>query len=217
MKHVVISDLHFGSNVCEGKLILSFLESLEPATQLIVNGDMTDSYRFKKYKKKHWKALDVLRRRKNTVFIAGNHEESREKATDAFGVEFFDSIIIQSGGKDFSIQHGHRWDDLLGKYPLLEHLGDFVYAGLQRVDKNHRVAKKVKHYFKRFIHCIEKVAKGALQVDVSGGVICGHTHFPTHVSYQGRSYWNSGCWTERPGTCVEIENGVVTLKVGNTA
>lgn len=207
---LIVSDIHLGSEVCEAKLFLRFLESIDPATELIVAGDLIDNYNFKKFKKSHWKVLNAIRDWKNKKLIAGNHEESAEKASNILKMEFVNHVAFVDSGKRFYVTHGHKWDDFLGRFPLMEYVGDFIYAGLQRLDHEHKIAKKVKHTLKKFIKCIDKVAKGALSLDYNG-VICGHTHYPTHISLHNCNYYNSGCWVEKPGTYVMVKDGKVTL------
>jgi UDP-2,3-diacylglucosamine pyrophosphatase LpxH len=210
---LVVSDIHLGSEASEAKLFFRFLESIDPAAHLIVNGDLIDNYNFKKFKKSHWKVLNAIRDWKNKTLIAGNHEESAEKASLLLGMDFVDHVSFEDCGKRFFITHGHTWDDFLGKFPLIEYVGDFIYGGLQRLDPEHKIAKQVKRTVKKFIKCIDKVAKGALSLDYDG-VVAGHTHYPTHISFHNRNYYNSGCWVEKPGTYVTINKGIATLHSG---
>ena len=45
---IIISDIHLGSNVCQSKTLISFLEKIEcgeiDTNQLIINGDLFDSW-----------------------------------------------------------------------------------------------------------------------------------------------------------------------------
>jgi len=207
---LIVSDLHLGSEACEAKLFLRFLESIDPATELIVAGDLIDDYNFKRFKKSHWRVLNAIRDWSNKTLIAGNHEESAEKASMVLGVPFVENMTFIDDGNTFHITHGHKWDDFLGKFPLIEYVGDFIYGGLQRLDPDHKLAKKAKRIIKKFIKCIDKVAKGALSLEYNT-VICGHTHYPTHIKFHNHSYFNTGCWVEKPGTYVTVDKGKAML------
>jgi UDP-2,3-diacylglucosamine pyrophosphatase LpxH len=189
----VISDIHLGSKLCKNKLINRFLDEYDGP--LIVNGDLVDHWKMHKWKRSHLVTLDRFRKRPDTSFIAGNHEVSTEVATQITGLVWVPATIIDGR---FFVCHGHHWDKWVGRWPLVEDFIDLVYNSL-----NEKTAKLAKHAFKKAIKCI---SKDALKTNYDA-VICGHTHWHTNI---GR-YWNTGCWTESPGTWVEIKDGVVSL------
>jgi UDP-2,3-diacylglucosamine pyrophosphatase LpxH len=43
-------------------------------------------------------------------------------------------------------------------------------------------------------------------------VVCGHTHVAAAKVEQPIPYFNSGCWTEWPGTYLTVNDGRVTLE-----
>lgn len=132
----------------------------------------------------------------NVTYVSGNHEGDLYKARLATGLNWLPYYEVVSGGKKFLIQNGHRYDNWVGTCPWLENAADFIYNGIQKLDKSHSLAKGVKHSMKKFIKCIDKVAGGALSA--FAGAIYGHTQYAMNI---GR-YWNCGCWTEKPGTYV---------------
>jgi UDP-2,3-diacylglucosamine pyrophosphatase LpxH len=54
---LIISDLHLGSEVCQAKKIEKFLSAIKdqelPTKELILNGDVFDSWDFRRLKKNH--------------------------------------------------------------------------------------------------------------------------------------------------------------------
>ena len=78
---IVISDIHLGSNVCQAKTLASFLSRIElgetDTDTLIINGDLFDSWDFRKLKKDHWKILSQIRKISDiikVIWISGNHD-----------------------------------------------------------------------------------------------------------------------------------------------
>lgn len=190
----VISDIHLGFKLCETKLINRFLDEYNGI--LFVNGDLVDNWKMHKWKRSHLVLLQRFRERKDTIFIAGNHEVSMEVASQITGLPWVNSVDL--GGGHIHICHGHQWDKWVGRWPLAEDMIDFVYTSLDK-----KTAKLTKHAFKGMIKCI---SNDALKTNYKH-IICGHTH---HAMNKGR-YWNCGCWTENPGTWVQIENGIISL------
>lgn len=188
----VISDIHLGSKLCKNKLINRFLDEYDGP--LIVNGDLVDHWKMHKWKRSHLVTLDRFRHRRYTTFIAGNHEVNVVVAEQITGLLWNNSVTI---GKIF-ICHGHQWDKWVGRWPLAEDFIDLVYNSLSQ-----KTAKLAKRAFKKAIKCI---SSDALRLNYDA-IICGHTHFSVNI---GR-YWNSGCWTESPGTWVNIDPTGVSL------
>ncbi len=78
---IVISDLHLGSEVCQAKQLVRFLDQIKDdllvTRELILNGDVFDSWDFRRLKKNHWKVLSIIRSLSDHVKIvwtSGNHD-----------------------------------------------------------------------------------------------------------------------------------------------
>src|SRR5262249_48877032 len=106
-----------------------------------------------------------------------------------------------------------RFDSFIAAYPLICRLADFGYRVLQKIDKNHHVARYAKRSSKTYLRCSEVIEKRAIEHARHGGfdmVCCGHTHMaiakPVLVGY-----FNSGCWTELPCSYLTVENGEVQV------
>src|SRR5262245_65883233 len=82
---VVISDIHLGSDNCQARDLVHFLESVRrgprAAKKLILNGDVFDSIDFRRLKKHHWRVLSEIRKLSDeteVVWINGNHDGPAE-------------------------------------------------------------------------------------------------------------------------------------------
>src|ERR1700752_312098 len=101
---LVISDIHLGSENCQAKELVHFLEAVHAGEletrRLILNGDVFDSIDFRRLKKQHWKVLSQLRKLSDeveTIWINGNHDGPAEIVSHLLGVSVQDEIVIESG------------------------------------------------------------------------------------------------------------------------
>ncbi|MFO0849128.1 MAG: UDP-2,3-diacylglucosamine diphosphatase [Gemmataceae bacterium] len=219
---LVISDLHLGSDTCQAGELVRFLEAVRhgelPTRRLILNGDVFDSFDFRRLRKPHWKVLSLLRKLSDQVeivWINGNHDGPSEVVCHLLGVTVRDEIIVPSGGRSVLFLHGHRFDEFLERYPLTTHVADWVYRFLQWADKSHTIARTAKHNSKTFLRCARKVQDRAVEYAGRRGcdaVCCGHTHHPEAVTAGPVHYFNSGCWTERPCHYLAVRDGEIELR-----
>lgn len=215
---VVISDIHLGSEVCQAKKVRDFLCSVEqnfiPAKEIIVNGDLFDSWDFRKLKGSHWKVLSQMRslaKSKHIVWINGNHDGPAEIISHLIGVDFVEEYILESGGRKMLVLHGDKFDNFITKHPVLTKLADKAYRAIQRIDSSFYLAKLAKKSSKTFLRCSEQIkerAKSYAKKKGAHAVLCGHTHLAT----QDAEYHNSGCWTEHQCHYLEINEGIVNLR-----
>lgn len=218
---VVISDLHLGSENCQAKALIQFLEDLRTGAintrRLILNGDVFDSIDFRRLKKSHWKVLSLLRKMSDEleiIWINGNHDGPVDVVSPLLGVEVRDELILTSDDKRILLHHGHRFDRFIDDHPLITALGDFIYRVLQKVDSSHRVARNAKSRSKTFLRCLEVIEVKSIdlakRLDCEA-VCCGHTHHATANERGPVAYYNSGCWTEKPCHYLTIHEGVVRV------
>jgi len=218
---VIISDIHLGSEVCRAKDLIDFLDRIDASEiatrRLILNGDVFDSWDFRRLKKSHWKVLSRLRRMSDSlpiVWINGNHDGPAEIVSHLLGVDVVEEYGFESGSKRVLAFHGDRFDSFLAKYPIVTSIADFFYQILQKLDKSHHVARYAKKSTKIYLRNSAVIEAGAIAHARAGGydvVCCGHTHFA--VSRPGAvGYYNSGCWTERPCTYLTVSDGEVAVR-----
>lgn len=218
---VVVSDIHLGSDICQAEALVDFLSGLVAAdpkpARLILNGDVFDSLNFHRLKKRHWKALSLIRKLSDQIeiiWIIGNHDGAAQDLSQLLGVAVHDDCVLESGGRRILLQHGHQHDRFLDDHPIVTFFADCLYWLFQAIDPSHRIARFSKRSSKIFLRCAEQIEEGARhtarrrQCDV---VCCGHTHLPLAVEGGDVHYFNSGSWCEKPCTYLVVSDGVVTL------
>jgi UDP-2,3-diacylglucosamine pyrophosphatase LpxH len=218
---VILSDFHLGSDNCQARRICHLLEGIadgQMATaRLILNGDVFDSIDFRRLSKAHWKVLSLIRKLSDQieiVWLAGNHDGSAEIVSHLLGVTVQDDYILESGGQRILILHGHIFDDFIDNHPFLTWLADQTYGFLQWIDRTHYFAKLAKQGSKTFLRCAQKIEQGAIELARRrhcSAACCGHTHVAVTHTAQPIPYFNSGCWTELPGTYLTASNGTLLL------
>lgn len=218
---VILSDLHLGSHNCEAGRLGDFLESIHDGrlatSRLILNGDVFDSYDFRRLKKSHWRVLSLLRKLSDDIeitWICGNHDGSAEVISHLLGVNVVDEYILESGSERVLLLHGHVFDEFLDAHPIVTWVGDQIYYVLQKMDRSHYFAKMAKRGSKTFLRCAQKIEDGAVahaRKKGCGSVCCGHTHLAVSKENSGIRYFNSGCWTERPCTYLTVVEGLIRL------
>jgi UDP-2,3-diacylglucosamine pyrophosphatase LpxH len=222
---IIISDIHLGSPLCQAELLAGFLGRIELGEirprQLILNGDVFDSINFHRLSKHHWRVLSLLRKLSDRVaitWVCGNHDGPADTVSQLLGVNVRDEHLLNSADRSVLILHGHTFDEFLYSHPVIGWIGDFLYRGLQKVDRSHRAARKAKSASKTFLRCARKIREKATAYASSLGhdiVICGHTHHAeiavANNITTGVTYINSGCWTEIPCTYITISNGKAGL------
>lgn len=217
MRSIIISDIHLGSGVCQAKKFREFLSSIHEeeiqTDELIVNGDLFDSWDFRRLKGSHWKILSKMRqvaKSKRVVWIRGNHDGPSEMISHLIGIDFLDEYDFDSGGKRYLVLHGDIFDDFISEYPVLTRFADQAYRFLQKLGGRSDLAFMAKKSSKTFLRCSELVkqkAKIYAQYKSADVVCCGHTHMQEKDLKGNVEYYNSGCWTEKDCHYILIDDG----------
>jgi UDP-2,3-diacylglucosamine pyrophosphatase LpxH len=220
---VILSDIHLGSDNCQAKALGRLLESLANeelrTNRLILNGDVFDSFDFRRLKKSHWKVLSLLRKLSDQIdiiWICGNHDGSAELFSHLLGVTVKDEYVLTSGGRRILVLHGHAFDEFIDSHPVLTWLGDCIYFLLQRIDRTHYLAKVAKRGSKTFLRCARVIQERSVEYARRQGcaaVCCGHTHVAAADVTRDVAYYNGGCWTELPCGYLTVAGGVVERHV----
>ena len=185
---------------------------------LILNGDVFDSFDFRRLNKVRWRpSLSLIRKLSNDIditWICGDHDGSADIISHLLGVTVRDEYIFESGSERLLLLHGHIFDEFLDAHPILTWVGDMIYLLLQKMDRTHHFAKMAKHGSKTFLRCAQKIEDGAVgprpRLNCTA-VCCGHTHLAICKQNNGIRYYNSGCWTELPCTYLSVADGAVRL------
>lgn len=218
---LIVSDIHLGSDVCQSKKMAEFLGLIEQGSlktkELIVNGDLFDSWDFRKLKGSHWKVLSRMRSLSKTthiVWINGNHDGPAEIISHLIGVDFVEEYSLISGNKKVLVLHGDSFDNFIAEYPILTKMADRIYRIIQMIDRSFYLAKLAKRSSKTFLRCSEQIKeKAKIHAKKRGmdAVCCGHTHLAIEDTSGEVWYHNGGCWTETPCSYISIENGVIKV------
>lgn len=216
MDAICISDLHLGSNICQAKLLEDFVRKIRHefyAQTLILNGDIFDSWDFRRLKKHHWNVLSELRKLSdhiNVIYVAGNHDGPAEIISHLIGTIVVDEYILESGNKKILFHHGHRFDEFITTHPFIVWFADYIYYILQKIDKSFILANSAKHKSKIFLRISDLIEEKSMKYARKHGydIVCtGHTHY----ALSKHNYYNSGSWTELPCHYLTIHNGIVQL------
>ena len=120
---LIISDIHLGSDNCQAKDLVVFLEQIRcgviQTSRIILNGDVFDSFDFRRLKKNHWKVLSLIRKLSDHIditWIHGNHDGSLEFISHLLGVNVENQYEFESGGKRILALHGHIFDEFIDKH-----------------------------------------------------------------------------------------------------
>lgn len=221
-KAIVVSDIHLGSDVCQCKKFVEFLTNIQTET-LIINGDLFDSWDFRKLRQDHWKILKKLRQLSDTihmVWIAGNHDGPAELISHLIGIDFVSEYSIVTNNKKILFLHGDIFDNFITKYPRLTKFADTIYRLIQKIDKYHSNQYYYSNWAKRsskiYTRSSKQIAHRAIKYAHSlkyDAVICGHTHAVLTILDREVQYVNSGCWTEIPCCYLTINDGKIKTEL----
>lgn len=208
---VVISDLHLGCPVSQKDKILEVL-SLNFKT-LIINGDLFDSTSFKRYKKKDWSILGKIRKLTKThqvIFISGNHDKDVEFIGAITGMELKDNHTFIINGVRFYAEHGDNYDYWIKYKPVITFIFTGLYYWVQKIDKSHKLTRRLKKVSKAWIKAKDMVGKRFLDKHHKHADVClaGHTHYPEikYSNVHNCYYANSGSFCDETCTYIEIYN-----------
>ena len=218
---IVISDLHLGSDICQAKLLESFLEwAALSSRELVINGDIFDDLNFKRLTKRHFACLKVIRRNSDRddfrlIWMRGNHDGPSDVVGHIVGVEILDEYIFDNGLVKLLILHGDQFDHFITRY---KHTTDVVAGLFYYIQKwaPHRASRSIRRISKRWQRNSQLVQRRAVEHARARNcrwVTCGHTHLPLVAVVDGITYINSGTWTEHP-PCpfVSVRGGEVRLE-----
>lgn len=240
-KLVIMSDCHRGAgdlydnftknqNIYEAALIHYYKEGYT----YIELGDGDDMWETNKYKDiidEHIETFKILKKFHNNnrlIMVYGNHDiykRSKDFLKEYFykydnkvtkkeepllnDLVVYESLILEYQNHDIFMIHGHQVDLLnstlwqLSKF-LVRHVWQYLeHIGIKdptSAAKNYKVAKKTEKKLKKWSIKNNKI------------LISGHTHRPLFPKAGQSLYFNDGSCIHPNGiTCLEIENGEITL------
>lgn len=218
----VISDVHLGTHNCNAKLLLTYLNSIEPK-KLILNGDIIDGWQTNEryFPKSHLKVIkkimDMSVQGVDIYYITGNHDETLRKfsGTTIGNISIVDKLVLNLYGEKAWFFHGDVFDSSTQNAKWLAKLGDYGYYFLNTLNKinnwyrvrcgkkRYSLSNNIKNGVKRSIKHISKYEKTISDLAIENGydyVICGHIHQPKKEYIENKhgstTYLNSGDWVE---------------------
>ncbi|TSC62739.1 MAG: hypothetical protein G01um101448_1082 [Parcubacteria group bacterium Gr01-1014_48] len=200
---LIFNDVHLRSRVCRADALLVMLDDFV-CNRIVLNGDIFDDLKFHKLPRSHTKVvarIESLSKACEVVWVQGNHDK------EYIGIpEYF----WEYNREKYLAIHGDSFDDIHKQNPLLANFGDIVYRAAQVILTHERpLARNIKARNKRWLQASQIIARGAAEYAHTVGakyVFCGHTHRAMHSSFPdlGVEYYNSGCWTDIPSTCITV-------------
>lgn len=140
MKVLIFSDTHLGKKFEEKKLI--FLQTIiSEADKVIIAGDFWEGLQisFDEFVNSPWKTLFPLLKKKQTVYLFGNHDKKEwaNERISLFSTQQNTIYEFRSGKNVFVVEHGDRFSHpfvtlstvvsrriykYTGKYPIIGHI-----------------------------------------------------------------------------------------------
>lgn len=214
MNSIIVSDLHIGSQYFLFQNFERFLLNIPGDSELILNGDTLDDP-YSKLGLSHKRILKLIERisyRQNVVWVYGNHD-SGYIPNDLGQIQF---KSVHTIGDRILITHGDGFDKIMPRYKF------FIRAFRSMHNLRLKFGAKpmhVAHYAKKWEILYGVLCKNVMITAVNYAlekgfetVICGHTHFPQDVVFNGVRYINTGSWTEFPVYCLEVNDETIDLK-----
>lgn len=175
---LIASDWHLGWKRCEAKTIIVMLSHFK-SQRLILNGDIFNDLDLSGMRRSHFDILkcisDATKSGCEVIWISGNRDRKIAHLSAAFaGAQIRDEYLWRYRGKKYLAIHGDQFE---------------------------------KHGPRALPEATCEMANGALayanrrNVDY---IICGHQHCLEDRSNQHRSYYNAGCGTHLPVTCITV-------------
>jgi predicted phosphodiesterase len=176
-KTLIFSDSHLSPRFNEdyyNKLV----SVINQADKVIINGDFWEGYfyKFGEFLSSPWSQLFPLLKKKNTVYIHGNHDLKIyvDDRTDRFADLVTESYEFSSGSKNFICMHGHQYIESPAKRSILMRM-KFLLGGLYIVYYLGMILVKEKFWV---IYQFENERLKRIQKRKYPGkiLVTGHTH-----------------------------------------
>ncbi len=204
MRTLIFSDTHLTHEYLP-HLDIFLQQLIEPADQVIVNGDFWDAYHttWQRFSHSRWQKLFAVLRRKKAIVLWGNHDQPRwTKQPDLFSAQYADRFSLSAGDYLLQIQHGHVLAPSFDtRYPLLAwYLGQYVpyrsYSFSPQAWFNQQAHLLMRHH--------------ASQLPQNEILITGHSHVAT-LDFPER-YANSGIIGSGRASWLWIEDDKLFLR-----
>lgn len=195
MKTLIFSDTHLTNHFDKKKY--RYLKNLiNSVDKVIINGDFWDglSVSFDQFIKSKWQRLFPILKRKQAVYIYGNHDYAQfcDRRVNLFSVKQTQVYFVQTNPKKLIIRHGHQHtasiQNKIKNKHLLKLLND-VYGIAEGLILKF-FGRSIFRYglYKSFTYSLHRYARRHLAEDEI--LVCGHSH--NAVFKPQKKYINSG-------------------------
>lgn len=213
MKILVFSDSHLDQNF-EPKKFAFLKRLIESVDQVVINGDFWEGYSmsFNEFLKSPWKELFPLLKRKNTVYVFGNHDKDilSDKRINRFCTTSSWRYKLRTPNYTYVFEHGNRLtpylDDIWKMKTLPKPLNVFL-GELEELLVRFFDVKGLTFLFGRFNDVVKEKLKKELKKNEI--LVCGHTHV-AELDLKAR-YINNGIMRHGLAHHLIITNGIPTL------
>lgn len=213
MKTIIFSDTHL-THIFDEKRYKYLRDIISTADQVIINGDFWDYYQttFNLFIDSKWNHLFPLLKRKNTIYLYGNHDDISlcNDKVKLFSTKQNRKTHLKVGDKKLIVTHGDIFapgpDIFREEQPYLVEKGSQLFTSFEKVGRAMlgeyfafgRVTNvKTKQYASRFL-------------DDDEILVCGHSHnwefAPEH------NYINLGIIDFGVGQYLEIKDDKMEMK-----
>ena len=191
MKTLIFSDTHLTNRFDHQKY--KYLKKLiNSVDNVIINGDFWDglSVSFDQFVKSKWQRLFPILKRKQAVYIYGNHDfkHMSDERVSLFSVKQTEEYYAETNPKKLIIRHGHQHtpsiQDKFKNQRLLKLLNNTYESAEWFILK--LFGRGILRYglYKSFTYSIHRYAQRHLKNDEI--LVCGHSHnavFKPHKKY----------------------------------
>jgi UDP-2,3-diacylglucosamine pyrophosphatase LpxH len=219
---VVISDVYLGTYGCQAKPLLNYLKSIRPEI-LVLNGDIFDTWQFKKsyFPEEHLQVISRILKLSTlgtkVYYLTGNHDDVLRKFADfnVGNIKIKSQLELILNGKKHWFFHGDVFDTSLKYSKSIAKIGGRCYDLLIRFNRtvnkvrrffglgNMSFSAKMKAKVKNASKMINDFETSAVRIAAERemhAVVCGHIHRAMireeRVEDKVITYLNSGDWVE---------------------
>lgn len=211
---IFLSDLHLGCPFTKKNKLVNFFERIPLNTKIILVGDVIDLWRGDAYKN----YISIFEGR-DIEYIRGNHDIGIDEL-NLFPIEkIHDELFINITGRKIYITHGHIVDNQYGNVnnSNLQHLDRLIFKFSEFFNINIRklMFPIIKIYYCIFSNFFKNIAE-ITKAKKCDGVICGHSHVPTHKKINDVEVFNLGSWYKYPHVLIIKDEKYAFVKIDAT-
>lgn len=213
MRILIFSDTHLYHHFDKKKYEFLY-KTISNADTVVINGDFWDGYltTFEKFIHSPWKKLFPLLKKKNTIYIYGNHDKKEwsDKRAHLFSTQQKDAVVLDFGNYRLLVEHGNRiapkLDGQLAWIPRHPFFG-YIAAYFQKIGLSTMGEGFLAFWYEKSHAKLRAYAQKVCKKQEI--LVCGHSHV-ANLSI-GLHYANSGMIRDRIGQYLLIENEEIKL------